>query len=114
MCLVDAPVYPYNLDNIYPPVKADIAGVTWTDALSTRLEAVYPAVQICKLTVVKLSAVLDLIGRADAPVYPHNVENIYPTVKVEKVTEATSTPSGALKTLDIRLPTAYPNLMLCK
>lgn len=52
ICLIDAPVYPYNLDNIYPPVKADIEGVRWTDTLSTRLEAVYPAVQICESAVV--------------------------------------------------------------
>ena len=48
MPALDEAVYPYNLEMIYPPVKADNVELPVREAMTIHLKPVYPHFDLCQ------------------------------------------------------------------
>ncbi|KAH9943434.1 uncharacterized protein BXZ73DRAFT_40769 [Epithele typhae] len=106
---VDFTAYPHSLSMIYSRVTSTssvaISVATSTSPSVDRLQAVYPAFEICECLCPLVCTYAQLCS--DAPVYPHNLARIYPSV----VAEMKFVPTGAIS---VGVEHQYPVFDICK
>lgn len=79
--LLDSPVYPWNLEHIYPSVKpGETTAVRGATGIVIALQVNYPHIELCKYPHSRRQISSDRRYFPDAPVYPHNLQSIYPSI----------------------------------